>query len=158
MKKKTFKRLGAIAGMAGIILLSNTPVSFAAPVAGSTASSADSPTVRPVVTSQSKNAKVVTDKKTVQNETKTRVLQEEQWEQARSGESILALPVLNQVINEWLLDKGRKIEIQYPGGEEGEFWVQQLADWLVSLGIPTDAMIIIPGSGADDIIKFNIIK
>lgn len=85
-------------------------------------------------------------------------LRAEQWEMARSGESILSLPVLNRLVNTWLRDKQKKIEIQYPGGEEGEFWVQELNDWLVSLGIPSDHMILVPGSGADDMIRLNLIK
>lgn len=86
------------------------------------------------------------------------VLKAEQWELTRSGESLLSSPVLNAVINAWLLDKQKKIEIQYPGGEEGEFWVQELADWLVSLGIPSAYMVITPGSGAGDVIRFNLTK
>ena len=92
------------------------------------------------------------------NGVKSRVLYAEQWEIARSGESILLLPVLNQTVNAWLRDKQKKIEIQYPGGEEGEFWVQELTDWLVSLGVPSNRMVIVPGSGADDAIKFALIK
>lgn len=85
-------------------------------------------------------------------------LHEEQWELARSGETILSLPVLKQLINVWLSDKQKLIEIQYPGGEDGELWVHELTDWLVSLGIPSKYMVTTPGSGADDVIKFNIIK
>jgi hypothetical protein len=85
-------------------------------------------------------------------------LHAEQWELARSGETILSLPALNQLIQAWLAEKQKKIEIQYPGGEDGELWVQELTDWLVSLGIPSKYMLITPGSGADDVIKFNIIK
>jgi hypothetical protein len=85
-------------------------------------------------------------------------LHAEQWELARSGETILSLPVLKQVVGAWLADKQKVIEIQYPGGEDGEFWVQELTDWLVSLGIPSDNMVTTPGSGADDVIKFKIIK
>ena len=86
------------------------------------------------------------------------VLHAEQWELARSGERIMSLPVLKQLINAWLSDKQKLIEIQYPGGEDGEFWVHELTDWLVSLGIPSNYMVTTPGSGADDVIKFNIIK
>ncbi len=85
-------------------------------------------------------------------------LHAEQWELARSGETILSQPVLKQVVGAWLADKQKVIEIQYPGGEDGEFWVQELTDWLVSLGIPSDNMVTTPGSGADDVIKFKIIK
>ncbi len=85
-------------------------------------------------------------------------LSAEQWELARNGESILSLPAINTLINTWLLDKEKKIEIQYPGGEEGEFWVHELTDWLVSLGIPSTHMQVVTGSGAGDMIKFNLIK
>lgn len=86
------------------------------------------------------------------------VLKAEQWELTRSGEALLSVPVLNTVINAWLQDKQKKIEIQYPGGEEGEFWVQELADWLVSLGIPSADIVTTPGSGADDMVKFDLIQ
>ena len=90
--------------------------------------------------------------------TATWSLYAEQWELARSGETILSLPAINQLIEAWLSDRQKKIEIHYPGGEDGEVWVQELSDWLVSLGIPSRHMIITPGSGADDVIKFDIIK
>ncbi len=86
------------------------------------------------------------------------LLYAEQWELTHSGESVLALPVLNKVMVAWLQEKHKIIEIQYPGGEEGEFWVQQLMDWLVSLGIPSSQMLTVHGSGADDVIKFALIK
>ena len=82
----------------------------------------------------------------------------EQWELTRSGESILSLPVLKEVIAAWLQDQHKVIEVQYPGGEEGEFWVQELMDWLVSLGIPSSKMLSAPGSGADDVINFTLVK
>jgi len=98
------------------------------------------------------------EKKTANNGLKYHALYAEQWEIARSGESILSLSVLNKIINAWLGDRQKKIEIQYPGGEEGEFWVHELTDWLVSLGIPSDHMVIVPGSGADDVINFALVK
>ncbi len=90
--------------------------------------------------------------------TRTWELYAEQWELARSGDTLLSLPVINHVITTWLKDKQKKIEIRYPGGEHGEFWVQELRDWLVALGIPSKNMLTSPGSGADDVIKFTIIK
>lgn len=86
------------------------------------------------------------------------VVKAEQWELVRDGESILALPALNALVNQWLGEQDMLIEVQYPGGEEGEFWVHQVIDWLVSLGIPSDRMVAVRGSGADDIIRFNLVK
>ena len=85
-------------------------------------------------------------------------LNAEQWELARSGESMLAAPILNKVAVSWLKNRDKVIEIQYPGGEEGEFWVQELMDWLVALGIPTEKMLSTPGSGADDVIKLSLVN
>ena len=98
------------------------------------------------------------EKKTANNALKYHALYAEQWEISRSGESILSIPVLKQIINSWLDDRQKKIEIQYPGGEEGEFWVHELTDWLVSLGIPSGHIVVVPGSGADDVINLALIK
>lgn len=119
------------------------------------------------ISRNSLSLQVINDGKTVNagetgtldtNRARTWELHAEQWELARSGESVLSLPVLKQLLNTWLQDKNRKIEVRYPGGEEGEFWVQELTDWLVSLGIPSRHIMVIPGSGADDMIKFALIK
>jgi len=98
------------------------------------------------------------------------ILTADQWEITRNGESILSLAVLNDLVNTWLSDvkdlqgntqkstqphKNEIIEIQYPGGEEGEFWVQELVDWLVALGVPSRFMLLTPGSTADEI-KFHL--
>ncbi len=85
-------------------------------------------------------------------------LRAEQWEAAREGERILALPVLQQLVNRWDAHPGQKIELRYPGGEEGELWVGALRDWLVSLGVASSAMVAVPGSGQADIIEFQIIQ
>ena len=82
----------------------------------------------------------------------------EQWELTRSGESLLSQPVLKGVVTAWLQRQDEIIEIQYPGGEEGELWVQELMDWFVSLGIPSSQMLAVPGSGVDDVIKFTLVK
>ena len=113
--------------------------------------------------SNEKNAKVKTGKIAVeqplaQSALPDQLLYAEQWELIRSGESILSLPALKQTVNRWLQDRKKKIQIQYPGGEEGELWVQELADWLVSLGIPSDHLLMVPGSGADDVIRFELVK
>jgi hypothetical protein len=80
----------------------------------------------------------------------------EQWEATRTGESVMSLAAIRQVVSEWLQDTTNKIEMSYPGGEEGEFWVHELSDWLISLGIPSERLIRSPGSGAADVIRFRI--
>jgi hypothetical protein len=86
------------------------------------------------------------------------VLTAEQWERGRSGDTILQLPAVRAIVDDWLADTARLIEIRYPGGEEGEFWVHELEDWLVALGIPADKLVMTPGSGAGDVIDFHLIR
>lgn len=87
-------------------------------------------------------------------------LRAEQWELARQGENLIRLPVLNDVVNRWSANRsqGQSIELHYPGGEEGELWVRELIHWLISLGIPSQYLVALPGSGDEDIIRFRIIK
>jgi hypothetical protein len=89
---------------------------------------------------------------------KSFLLRAEQWEMVRHGERLISIPVLNEVVKEWSSEAGKNIELQYPGGEEGELWVQELKDWLISLGIPSQYLVAVPGSGVADIIKFRILK
>lgn len=94
---------------------------------------------------------------TVDSDTSFFRLSAEQWELARDGDDIMTLPTLKHLVQQWLEDPARTIEVQYPGGEEGEFWVQQLTDWLVALGIPSNHMVVVPGSGVDDMITLRVL-
>jgi hypothetical protein len=85
-------------------------------------------------------------------------LRAEQWELARNGERLLGIDGVAEVVSEWSSDKRQKIELQYPGGEEGELWVSQLMDWLVALGIPSTSLVAVPGSGKEDIIRLRVIR
>ena len=82
----------------------------------------------------------------------------ENWDQARHGERLLTIPELKTLVNQWSSVNGHSIELRYPGGEEGELWVRELMDWLISLGIPSQYLVAVPGSGEADVIKFQIIK
>lgn len=82
----------------------------------------------------------------------------EQWELARDGERIASLPGLLGIVAHWSASENKLIEIYYPGGEEGEIWVNELKSWLVSLGIASQHMMLIPGSGQADVIRFKVIN
>jgi hypothetical protein len=85
-------------------------------------------------------------------------LRAEQWELSRNGERLLGNGGLADVVNGWSRDHSQKIELQYPGGEEGELWVYQLMDWLVALGIPSTNLVAVPGSGQEDVIRLRVIR
>ena len=85
-------------------------------------------------------------------------LQAEQWELSRNGERLLGIGGIAKVVEEWSTDDRQQIELQYPGGEEGELWVYQLRDWLVALGIPSGNLVAVPGSGQGDVIRLRVIR
>ena len=85
-------------------------------------------------------------------------LHAEQWELSRSGERLLANSGLAAIVTEWSADTRQQIELQYPGGEEGELWVHQLMDWMVALGIPSASLVAVPGSGEGDLIRLRVIR
>jgi hypothetical protein len=85
------------------------------------------------------------------------LLHAEQWELSRQGERILAIDGIADAVRSWMTDQSQRIELQYPGGEEGELWVHELMDWLVALGVPSDRFVAVPASGEEDIIRLRTI-
>ncbi|MDH5485358.1 MAG: hypothetical protein OEY43_09015 [Gammaproteobacteria bacterium] len=85
------------------------------------------------------------------------ILKAEQWDMPRHGEMLLRQPQLKAVALLWASTPGSRIELRYPGGEEGELWVQELVDWLVALGIPSSALVRQPGSSAEDVIQLVLL-
>jgi hypothetical protein len=82
----------------------------------------------------------------------------EQWELSRNGERLLKNDGLAAIVGAWSNDTRHQIELQYPGGEEGELWVYQLMDWLVALGIPSTNLVAVPGSGEEGLIRLRVIR
>lgn len=68
------------------------------------------------------------------------------WLKIRSATSMLQLPALQRVVNQFEANENAKIIIQYPGGDQGNQWGVELRDWLVSLGISSSAIELQPGS------------
>lgn len=85
-------------------------------------------------------------------------LQAEKWDISRHGELLIKIPELATIISKWSEQADQKIELRYPGGEEGVLWVEELADWMVALGVPSSAIHKLPGSDAEDIINMVLIE
>ena len=82
----------------------------------------------------------------------------ETWDMQRHGEALLKVPELSTIMKKWMTDPRQIIEFRYPGGEEGELWVEELRDWYIALGVPSDAIQLSLGSDAEDIINIVLIK
>jgi len=91
-------------------------------------------------------------------EGKSILLHAETWDMSRHGEALLKVQALVVIIKDWQKNTKNKIELRYPGGEEGELWVEELKDWLVSLGVPSRNIELLPGSDAQDVINIALIE
>ena len=81
-----------------------------------------------------------------------------QWESISSSNQLLEIEGLRNIVTAWSMEQDGYIELQYPGGEEGELWVYQLMDRLVALGVPSANIVSVPGSGTGDVIRVQIVK
>ena len=86
------------------------------------------------------------------------IIRAEQWDIPRHGESLIKHEELGKIVRLWINNPQAIIEIRYPGGEEGELWVRELMDWLIALGVPSNAMSHLPGSGAEDVINIVLLE
>lgn len=82
----------------------------------------------------------------------------EVWARPRSGDALLALPALQDLLRDFDANPDATIEIRYPGGEEGVLWALELQDWLVALGIPSKRVDTVVGSGVQDSIRLLLNK
>jgi hypothetical protein len=80
-----------------------------------------------------------------------RIITAEQWAVPRTAETIINMPVLRETINEMQAFPGNRLLIRHPGGDEGVLWVSELRSWLVSLGISSKSMELVPGSDQNHI-------
>lgn len=67
----------------------------------------------------------------------------------RSGETLVILPGLLAVMQKVVRQPGSGVALHYPEDELGEIWVEELRDWLVALGLPSNRIQLIPGSNGD---------
>ena len=79
-------------------------------------------------------------------------LSADEWARPRTGNVIPEIEALRAAVDYW--DKGVKFAllVRYPGEDSGEIWASELRDWFISLGIPSDYILLAPGSqDADEV-------
>lgn len=78
-----------------------------------------------------------------------------EWAQPRNGLSITRYPALSQAMTE--LQDGQRLQLRYPGGDEGSLWAHELQAWLVALGLSSERIELLPGSGRADAIELRVV-
>ncbi len=82
----------------------------------------------------------------------------EQWQRPRHGERVSRFPGLADAVREWMSSPQTLILIRYPGGENGQLWSQELRDWLVALGVPSNRIRLRAGLPYGDRLLLTVIS
>jgi hypothetical protein len=72
------------------------------------------------------------------------------WPKRRSGEALLTLSPVRELLSVFAEDVGQNIIVRYPGGDFGNLWALEFQEWLVALGVPSGYITLEPGSGGSD--------
>lgn len=77
------------------------------------------------------------------------------WIKVKNATTLLQIPALQRVVNEFEKKEQSRIVIRHPGGDGGNEWALELRDWLVALGISTEEIQLQPGSGVPQAIAIT---
>ena len=83
-------------------------------------------------------------------------LSADEWARPRTGAVIPQLTAIRSAVRYWGKGSDRAMIIRYPGEDTGELWAAELRDWLISLGVPSDYILLLSGSQAADEIKLEV--
>ncbi|RMG28615.1 MAG: hypothetical protein D6721_08045 [Gammaproteobacteria bacterium] len=80
----------------------------------------------------------------------------EAWDRPLTGDEVTRIPVLREAVARLDADPGLRLVIHYPGGEEGAFRALNLRAWLIALGVASERLRLVPGSGRDDRLELEL--
>ena len=79
------------------------------------------------------------------------------WASPRTAKAVSQMEPINNVLQDWQNRSKHHLQILYPGGEEGELWANELRDWLITLGVPYNKIMLNAGSAFEDKIQIVIV-
>ncbi len=83
-------------------------------------------------------------------------LSADEWARPRSGAVIPQLGAIRSAVSYWGKGTDKVILIRYPGEDSGELWAAELRDWLISLGVPSDYILLLSGTHEADEITLEV--
>lgn len=81
-----------------------------------------------------------------------------EWARPRHGDWLARQPALSAAIEQLQQDSEARLQILYPGGDEGVLWADELQAWLVALGVGSNRIERVPGSGSADRVQIRVSK
>ncbi|MGM0593306.1 MAG: hypothetical protein ACQETD_02120 [Pseudomonadota bacterium] len=81
-----------------------------------------------------------------------------EWARPRHGDWLVRQPALVATVEQLQAQPTAFVQLRYPGGDEGVLWAEELHSWLVALGVGSDRIDVVPGSGAADRIELRVVE
>ena len=72
------------------------------------------------------------------------------WPDRRTTKTVLSILSIKNLLELFVENRRHQVTIRYPGGDKGNAWALELREWLVALGIPSNYIVLEPGSGGQD--------
>lgn len=81
-----------------------------------------------------------------------------EWARPRHGDWLVRQPALAGALEQVQQNPESHLQIRFPGGDEGVLWAEELQSWLVALGLESDRIERVPGSGAADRVQIRVVE
>tara|TARA_Y100000588_G_C13474752_1_gene594134 strand:+ start:61 stop:432 length:372 start_codon:yes stop_codon:yes gene_type:complete len=72
------------------------------------------------------------------------------WPDRRTTKSVISILPIKKLLELFVENPNYRVTIRYPGGDMGNTWALELREWLIALGIPSNYIVLEPGSGGQD--------
>jgi len=83
-------------------------------------------------------------------------LSADDWARPRSGAVVAQMEPVRLAVSYWDSTPRAAIMLSYPGEDSGELWASELRDWMISLGVPSDAILLAPGLQSNDRLRLLV--
>ena len=80
------------------------------------------------------------------------------WARPRDADMLLQQPALRGAMASLAEKSGKRLQLRYPGGDEGSLWASELKAWLVALGLESAQIELLAGSSQADAIELVVIE
>lgn len=81
-----------------------------------------------------------------------------EWAQPRSGKMIASLPGVHAAMRAISQSPLSHLAIHHPGGDRGIWWGEELKGWLVTLGLSSSRIELVPGGSKADMMYLSLIE
>ena len=75
---------------------------------------------------------------------------DEKWPDRPTTKTVLSILPIKNLLKLFVENSRYQVIIRYPGGDKGNAWALELREWLIALGIPSNYIVLEPGSGGQD--------